>query len=36
MKKYEAPEMKVSVVTVAEDILLGSDVIIDAGDLFEE
>ncbi len=36
MKRYETPEVKVSAPITSEDILLGSDVIIDAKDLFEE
>ena len=35
MKKvYEAPSVKITVFTASEDILVGSDVIIDTGDLF--
>lgn len=34
MKKYETPTLIVSKLTSSEEILVGSDVIIDAGDLF--
>jgi hypothetical protein len=33
-KAYEAPSVKITVFTASEDILVGSDVIIDTGDLF--
>ena len=36
MKRYGTPEVKVSAPIAYEDILVGSDVFIDAGDLFPE
>ena len=33
-KAYEAPSVKIKVLTASEDILVGSDVIIDTGELF--
>ena len=33
-KAYEAPSVNITVFTSSDDILVGSDVIIDTGDLF--
>lgn len=35
-KAYEAPSVKITVFNSAEDILVGSDLIIDISDLFTE